>query len=162
MTSCDPLRVFLYDEGLVRFCTEKYQAPRQDNLNIACMHLTNYALNKHNVNFEADNSTSDSLEGSKWSLNSLKEWMEANGQDWDKIWGDIGDMTVKTVLSVQPILSYFYQSAFPIDNDGFLFTWPGRDAIYAGAPVVRSCSLRLPQPCGASQTMCGVATEAKG
>ena len=36
---------------------------------------------------------------------------------------------------------------FPIDNDGFLFTWPGRDAIYAGAPAVRSCSLRLPQPC---------------
>ncbi|QDZ21369.1 Tubulin-tyrosine ligase/tubulin polyglutamylase [Chloropicon primus] len=118
VTCCDPLRIFLYNEGLVRFCTEKYQAPRQDNLNIACMHLTNYAVNKHNVNFEADNSTSDSLEGSKWSLKSLKEWMEANGHDWEKVWEDIGDMTVKTVISVQPILSYFYQSAFPIDNDG--------------------------------------------
>ena len=118
VTCCDPLRIFLYSEGLVRFCTEKYQPPRQDNLGIACMHLTNYAVNKHNVNFEADNSTSDSLEGSKWSLNSLKEWMEANGHDWDKIWEDISDMVVKTVISVQPILSYFYQSAFPIDNDG--------------------------------------------
>ena len=118
VTCCDPLRIFLYDEGLVRFCTEKYQAPRQDNLGIACMHLTNYAVNKHNVNFEADNSTSDSLEGSKWSLNSLKEWMESNGHDWEKIWEDIGDMVVKTVISVQSILSYFYQSAFPIDNDG--------------------------------------------
>ena len=118
VTCCDPLRIFLYDEGLVRFCTEKYEPPRQDNLGIACMHLTNYAVNKHNVNFDATNSNSDSLEGSKWSLNSLKEWMESNGQDWGKIWEDIGDMVVKTVTSVQPILSYFYQSAFPIDNDG--------------------------------------------
>ena len=118
VTCCDPLRIFLYDEGLVRFCTEKYQAPRQDNLNIACMHLTNYAVNKHNVNFEAEGSSMDSLEGSNWSLRTLKEWMESNGHDWDKIWDDIGDMVVKTVVSIQPILSYFYQSAFPIDNDG--------------------------------------------
>ena len=37
--SCDPLRVFLYDQGLVRFCTEKYEQPTDANLNTTHMHL---------------------------------------------------------------------------------------------------------------------------
>jgi hypothetical protein len=32
VVSCDPLRVFIYEEGLVRFCTEAYQPPTADNL----------------------------------------------------------------------------------------------------------------------------------
>jgi hypothetical protein len=42
--SCDPLRVFLFKEGLTRICTEKYIKPRADNLSTTYMHLTNYAV----------------------------------------------------------------------------------------------------------------------
>lgn len=102
----------------MRFCTEKYEAPSPDNLGVSCMHLTNYAVNKHNINFELEASTEDSIEGSKWSLKTFREWMESNGHDFEVLWKEIGDMIVKTVISVQPTLSYFYSSAFPADNDG--------------------------------------------
>ena len=45
VTSCDPLKIFLYKEGLTRLCTEKY---KKKNLNNLYMHLTNYAINKKN------------------------------------------------------------------------------------------------------------------
>jgi tubulin polyglutamylase TTLL6/13 len=50
VTSCDPLKVFLFNEGLARFATEKYDANETNSL---YMHLTNYAINKKNSNFDA-------------------------------------------------------------------------------------------------------------
>lgn len=32
VTTCDPLRIFLYNDGLVRMGTEKYHAPNEANL----------------------------------------------------------------------------------------------------------------------------------
>ena len=76
--SCDPLRVFLYDQGLVRFCTEKYEQPTDANLNTTYMHLTNYSLNKHNSNFLAG-AEEDGGEGSKWSLEALRAHITQGG-----------------------------------------------------------------------------------
>lgn len=50
--SCDPLKIFLHREGLVRFATQPYQ-PLSLNSDKEIMknmfiHLTNYALNKDN------------------------------------------------------------------------------------------------------------------
>ncbi len=44
VTSYDPLRIYVYNEGLARFAAESYtQLGRIDN---AFAHLTNYSLNK--------------------------------------------------------------------------------------------------------------------
>uniref|UniRef100_A0A672U2H8 Uncharacterized protein n=1 Tax=Strigops habroptila TaxID=2489341 RepID=A0A672U2H8_STRHB len=51
VTSCDPLRIFAYNEGLVRFATMRYIDPSSRKLDDICMHLTNYAINKRNENF---------------------------------------------------------------------------------------------------------------
>jgi tubulin polyglutamylase TTLL6/13 len=51
LAGCDPLRVYLYKEGLGRFATEGYVPPSVGNLENVCMHLTNYAINKDNPNF---------------------------------------------------------------------------------------------------------------
>ena len=47
----DPLRVFVYQEGLARFATEEYVGPQKSNLDNLFMHLTNYAINKNSDNF---------------------------------------------------------------------------------------------------------------
>jgi tubulin polyglutamylase TTLL6/13 len=46
----NPLRVFIYNDGLARFSTEKYN-PKKKNLNNLFMHLTNFSINKNNKNF---------------------------------------------------------------------------------------------------------------
>uniref|UniRef100_A0A8C0BMP1 Uncharacterized protein n=1 Tax=Buteo japonicus TaxID=224669 RepID=A0A8C0BMP1_9AVES len=64
VTSCDPLRIFVYKEGLARFATMRYIDPSSRNLDDICMHLTNYAINKHNENFVQDDMTgSKSIHG---------------------------------------------------------------------------------------------------
>lgn len=54
--SCDPLKIYLHKEGLVRFATQVYE-PISINSDKELMknmfiHLTNYALNKGNSNFK--------------------------------------------------------------------------------------------------------------
>jgi hypothetical protein len=68
--------VFIFKEGLVRFCTAPYCKPTSKNLACTYMHLTNYAVNKHNAeafvapgsignstSCTADSSSGDEAEG---------------------------------------------------------------------------------------------------
>ena len=48
----DPLRIFLFREGLARFATETYEKPTPSNFDNLFVHLTNYAINKNNDNFK--------------------------------------------------------------------------------------------------------------
>ena len=45
LTSLQPLKAFLLEEGLVRFCTEEYQQPEPENMSNRLMHLTNFRCN---------------------------------------------------------------------------------------------------------------------
>lgn len=140
--SVDPLRIFAFREGLARFCTEKYEAPSGDNLELGFMHLTNYAVNKKNSNFVFNNDASVGDDGSKWSMTgearatvsceggadacdphpcaaALGEHLEDMGFSWEETWASICDIAVKTVISIQPLLRSLYRSAVPPDNDGF-------------------------------------------
>eukprot|EP00906_Rhabdomonas_costata_P007398 RCo010599 len=50
VTSFEPLRIYLFNEGLVRFATERYPGSDKALTNVY-MHLTNYSINKQNSNF---------------------------------------------------------------------------------------------------------------
>ena len=43
VTSINPLRIYVYEEGLVRFASEKYDTSDLKNV---FSHLTNYSINK--------------------------------------------------------------------------------------------------------------------
>lgn len=50
VTCFDPLKVYLFKEGLVRFATQKY-TNNQKTTNTKFIHLTNYSINKKNEDY---------------------------------------------------------------------------------------------------------------
>ncbi|XP_054644561.1 tubulin polyglutamylase TTLL7 isoform X2 [Dunckerocampus dactyliophorus] len=110
VTSCDPLRIFLYNDGLVRMGTEKYHAPSEANLSQLYMHLTNYSVNKHNENFERDETVD---KGSKRSVSWFTEFLHANDYDVAKFWGDVSELVVKTLIVAEPHVLHAYRMCRP-------------------------------------------------
>ena len=71
VTSFNPLRIYMYNDGLVRFATEKYSNdPRK--LQKKYVHLTNFSINKKNTNFVKNTD--------KLSLNNLKAKKDSAAQ----------------------------------------------------------------------------------
>ncbi|XP_077573428.1 tubulin polyglutamylase TTLL7 isoform X2 [Stigmatopora nigra] len=110
VTSCDPLRIFLYNDGLVRMGTEKYHSPTEANLNQLYMHLTNYSVNKHNENFERDETVD---KGSKRSVSWFTEFLRSNDYDVAKFWGDVSELVVKTLIVAEPHVLHAYRMCRP-------------------------------------------------
>ncbi|XP_034363040.2 tubulin polyglutamylase TTLL6 isoform X1 [Arvicanthis niloticus] len=108
VTSCDPLRVFVYNEGLARFATTSYSHPNTDNLDEICMHLTNYSINKHSSNF-----IQDAYSGSKRKLSTFNLYMKSHGYDVEQIWRGIEDVIIKTLISAHPVIKHNYHTCFP-------------------------------------------------
>ncbi|XP_060737710.1 tubulin polyglutamylase TTLL7 [Tachysurus vachellii] len=110
VTSCDPLRIFLYNDGLVRMGTEKYHTPNESNLSQLYMHLTNYSVNKHNENFERDETVD---KGSKRSIGWFTEYLRINNYDVGKFWGDVSELVVKTLIVAEPHVLHAYRMCRP-------------------------------------------------
>ncbi|XP_060804535.1 tubulin polyglutamylase TTLL13 [Amyelois transitella] len=108
ITSCDPLRIFVYNEGLVRFATSRYADPNVNNTTNVFMHLTNYALNKHSRTY-----VYDSEAGSKRKISTLNKILLSQGVDLDRLWHAIDQVIVKTIISAWPILKHSYHACFP-------------------------------------------------
>jgi hypothetical protein len=72
LTGFSPIKAYICDEGLARFCTSDYKVPTKENMKNMFMHLTNFSLNKNSDNYKApdvDFLQDDS--GSKRLLSSL-------------------------------------------------------------------------------------------
>lgn len=85
VVSVCPLKVFIYREGLARFATVKYQKPEKKNIKNMCMHLTNYAINKLNSDFEFNSDGLKDNIGHKRSFSSILKYLENVGQNANKV-----------------------------------------------------------------------------
>lgn len=108
VTSCDPLRIYIYEEGLARFATEPYSQPNVSNINNMFIHLTNYAVNKGNPAFINNKDLESDNVGHKRSLKSLYKLLESQGHDVQIIKMRIEDIIVKTLCAIQPHLKKCY------------------------------------------------------
>lgn len=107
---CDPMRIYIYNEGLARFATEPYVGPQNGNLNNMYMHLTNYAINKNSNNFIFNDNEERTDIGHKRSLASIWKSIDQNGGYSKSVINEIEKIIVKTMCSVQPSLQNTYRS----------------------------------------------------
>lgn len=121
VTSCDPLRVYVYKDGLGRFATIPYREPTQHNLvgtlstsgscdhyheqEESCQHLTNYSINKNSQDFIRDD-----ISGSKRRLSTVNQWLSDNGYDVRKIWTGIDVRILLFIYSYLLISSSLHYS----------------------------------------------------
>lgn len=98
VSSYEPLRVYIYEEGLARFASETYKPGHKGN---RFMHLTNYSLNKKSENFVQNEDFRLDDTGHKWSLSAIIKLLEAHGISTDLLMKNIYELIIKTILSCE-------------------------------------------------------------
>uniref|UniRef100_A0A7S0F6P1 Tubulin--tyrosine ligase-like protein 5 n=2 Tax=Hanusia phi TaxID=3032 RepID=A0A7S0F6P1_9CRYP len=117
VTSFDPLRLYLYDDGLARFCTEKYDEDVRGSSGDLFRHLTNYSVNKTHASFLAREAEEGEQHPLKWSLRALKEHLQGAGVDTRRVFEQVEDLIVKTLLAVEGRINSKLQQLVPYRNN---------------------------------------------
>ncbi|KAM4731682.1 tubulin monoglutamylase TTLL4 isoform 1-T2 [Anableps anableps] len=103
VTSYDPLRIYMFSDGLVRFASCKYSSSMK-TLNNKFMHLTNYSVNKKNSEYQT-NSDDKACQGHKWALKALWHYLDSKGINTTLIWEKIKDIVIKTIIASEPYVN---------------------------------------------------------
>ena len=108
----------MYNEGLARLATELYTEPANANLDKLCMHLTNYAINKHNPKFIFNSSAGNMGIGHKRSLSCVFKQLANKGFDVPELKLKIKDLIIKTIITGLPLMRHQYKCSQPEDYSG--------------------------------------------
>lgn len=103
VTSYEPLRIYIFSDGLVRFASCKYSSSMK-TLGNKFMHLTNYSVNKKNSEYQT-NSDDKACQGHKWALKALWQYLGSKGVNTTLIWEKIKDIVIKTVVASEPYVN---------------------------------------------------------
>ncbi|XP_064628996.1 uncharacterized protein LOC135488351 [Lineus longissimus] len=94
VTSFHPLGIYIYQEGVVRFSTEKFDLT---NLSNVYSHLTNTSINKFGPSYTTDKERVGP--GCKWSLTQLRHYFRQNEIDDRILWCKITSLVILTILA---------------------------------------------------------------
>ncbi|XP_072266546.1 probable tubulin polyglutamylase TTLL2 [Pyxicephalus adspersus] len=92
-----PLTVYVYQEGLVRFATEKFSLSSLDNI---FAHLTNTSINKYSTSYLSDKERVGS--GCKWTLGQFRSYLRSVEIDDVLLWQRIYNIVTMTLLAIAP------------------------------------------------------------
>lgn len=97
VTSFDPLIIYLYEEGLVRLATVKYDKTLE-NLWNPCMHLCNYSINKYHLDYIKATECDEDV-GHKWTFSALLRHLKSQGNDTTSLMQAIEDIIIKSIFA---------------------------------------------------------------
>ncbi|NXY43162.1 TTLL5 polyglutamylase, partial [Ceuthmochares aereus] len=100
VTSYDPLVIYLYEEGLARFATVRYDQASK-NIKNQFMHLTNYSVNKKSRDYVSCDDPEVEDYGNKWSMSAVLRYLKQKGRDTAALMANVEDLIIKTVLSAE-------------------------------------------------------------
>lgn len=105
VTSYDPLRVYLFRNGLARFAVEPYDVSAS-LLDRPHVHLTNVTLNRNHPAFVKNESAADDSHGTVWSLRALRAHLaDAMGVDVPQAFAAVESLIVQSLIAVQPSIA---------------------------------------------------------
>uniref|UniRef100_A0AAQ5XS47 Tubulin--tyrosine ligase-like protein 5 n=1 Tax=Amphiprion ocellaris TaxID=80972 RepID=A0AAQ5XS47_AMPOC len=100
VTSYDPVLIYVYEEGLARFATVKYDRTSK-NIKNTFMHLTNYSVNKKSSDYVSCDDPEVEDYGNKWSMSAVLRYLKQEGKDTTLLMRQIEDLIIKAVLSAE-------------------------------------------------------------
>ncbi|KAF1676428.1 Tubulin polyglutamylase TTLL5, partial [Pygoscelis papua] len=100
VTSYDPLVIYLYEEGLARFATVRYDQASK-NIKNQFMHLTNYSVNKKSGDYVSCDDPEVEDYGNKWSMSAMLRYLKQEGRDTAALMASVEDLIIKTVVSAE-------------------------------------------------------------
>ncbi|CEL92347.1 unnamed protein product [Vitrella brassicaformis CCMP3155] len=115
VTGFDPLRVYVYKEGLTRFASSRYTCGDLSRFK----HLTNYAVNKNAAHYVANKDSRVDNIGHKWSLTALNKHLRYMGVDMHSVWRKVMDVIMKTLLSIEHTVIEKSKTTVPYKSNCF-------------------------------------------
>ena len=95
--SFHPLTVYIHQEGLVRFATEKYSL---SSLNNPYSHLTNTSINKFGPFYKTEKEQVGP--GCKWTMSKFRHFLNSQDVNERLLWQRISNIVTLTLLTIAP------------------------------------------------------------